>query len=99
MYGQNFAGQPVVANGAAPKKLTSDKSLQELQGVCPSLYSHFGGKDGEYCCDSSQITVLQTKLELLHQVVLGCPACDHNFKHLWCWMTCAPYQHEFLNVT
>lgn len=67
--------------------------------MCPELYNAFGGKDGEYCCDSSQVNTLNTKLELLHQVVLGCPACDHNFKHLWCWMTCAPYQNEFLNVT
>ena len=30
---------------------------------------------------------------------MGCPACDSNFKHLYCYMTCAPYQIEFVNVT
>ncbi|QDZ19863.1 SSD domain-containing protein [Chloropicon primus] len=99
MFGQSLLGVPLVANGAAPQKIADESKLEKLQSACPALYSAFGGKDGEYCCAESQIQTLYTKMQLLHQIVLGCPACDHNFKHLWCWMTCAPYQEEFLNVT
>jgi Niemann-Pick C1 protein len=76
-----------------------DAALKALQGICPAMYTHFGGKDGKYCCASKQVNTLVTKLDLLHEIVLGCPACDNNFKHLYCYMTCAPYQIEFVNVT
>ena len=31
--------------------------------------------------------------------LVGCPACAHNFKHLFCLLTCAPGQAAFANVT
>jgi len=31
--------------------------------------------------------------------IIGCPACQHNFVHLWCVLTCSPDQATFTNVT
>jgi Niemann-Pick C1 protein len=31
--------------------------------------------------------------------IIGCPACQHNFIHLWCVLTCSPDQAAFTNVT
>ena len=94
MYGQSPLGKPYVANGAAPQALP-EKSAKKLQSVCPSVYAANGGPQGLWCCDPSQVDLLATKLALLHEVVLGCPACDHNFKHLWCSFTCSPHQMDF----
>ena len=97
MYGQSPLGKPYVANGAAPQALP-EKSAKKLQSVCPSVYAANGGPQGLWCCDPSQVDLLATKLALLHEVVLGCPACDHNFKHLWCSFTCSPHQMDFAQV-
>lgn len=99
MFDSTAGGTPYVEHDMPPQKLTDAQALKQLQSTCPELYHEFGGKDGEYCCASSQVNLLSTKLGLLHEIVVGCPACDHNFHHLWCYMTCAPYQTEFLNVT
>ena len=32
-------------------------------------------------------------------LLVGCPACDHNFKHFFCTLTCHPDQSTFVNVT
>ncbi len=32
-------------------------------------------------------------------LLIGCPACDHNFKHFFCTLTCHPDQSTFVNVT
>jgi len=31
--------------------------------------------------------------------LVGCPACNHNFKHFFCLLTCSPDQAAFANVT
>ena len=31
--------------------------------------------------------------------IVSCPACRHNFVHLWCLLTCSPDQAAFTNVT
>lgn len=31
--------------------------------------------------------------------LVGCPACNHNFKHFFCLLTCSPNQASFVNVT
>ncbi len=30
---------------------------------------------------------------------MGCPACNHNFHHFFCLLTCSPDQATFTNVT
>ena len=94
MYGQSPLGKPYVANGAAPQALP-EKSAKKLQSVCPSVYAANGGPQGLWCCDPSQVDLLATKLALLHEVVLGCPACDHNFKHLWCFTRTWIVENQF----
>ena len=32
-------------------------------------------------------------------LLIGCPACDHNFKHFFCTLTCHPDQSTFVNIT
>jgi Niemann-Pick C1 protein len=31
--------------------------------------------------------------------LVGCPACNHNFKHFFCLLTCSPDQAAYANVT
>lgn len=31
--------------------------------------------------------------------LVGCPACNQNFKHFFCTLTCSPDQSIFTNVT
>lgn len=31
--------------------------------------------------------------------LVGCPACNQNFKHFFCTLTCSPDQSLFTNVT
>ena len=31
--------------------------------------------------------------------LVGCPACNHNFKQFFCLLTCSPNQATFANVT
>jgi hypothetical protein len=40
---------------------------------------------------------LQTQRAL--PFIIGCPACRHNFVHLWCVLTCSPDQAAFTNVS
>lgn len=40
-----------------------------------------------------------TQFNIPSVFIASCPACDHNFKHFFCLLTCSPNQATFANVT
>lgn len=46
-----------------------------------------------------QTTTTTTQTQRALPFIVGCPACQHNFVHLWCVLTCSPDQATFANVT
>ena len=59
-------------------------------------------------CDEASVMWLHTRLRSSACAVqiqtagiflVGCPACNQNFKHFFCTLTCSPDQSLFTNVT
>ncbi|PRW56197.1 Niemann-Pick C1 [Chlorella sorokiniana] len=75
-------------------------SLAKLQAVCPQLATDVGAAGGtSYCCTEEQLDQLQKQIQVASIFLVGCPACNHNFKHFFCLLTCSPDQAAFANVT
>eukprot|EP01025_Chloroclados_australasicus_P021691 TRINITY_DN22731_c0_g3_i2.p1 TRINITY_DN22731_c0_g3~~TRINITY_DN22731_c0_g3_i2.p1 ORF type:complete len:1302 (+),score=118.69 TRINITY_DN22731_c0_g3_i2:136-4041(+) len=73
----------------------SDTTLSnKMQEVCPSIWS----ADGKYCCDVDQLEQLEQSIVQAQNLILGCPACNLNFRHFWCSFTCSPNQAQFLDM-
>ncbi|KAF8057679.1 NPC1 [Scenedesmus sp. PABB004] len=77
----------------------SDELAGKLKTTCPSLWASNGGADGRYCCTAQQLDKLATDTGKVAPFTVGCPACLHNFIHLWCVLSCSPDQASFTNVT
>lgn len=43
--------------------------------------------------------ILNTQTQRALPFIVSCPACQHNFVHLWCVLTCSADQATFTNVT
>jgi Niemann-Pick C1 protein len=39
------------------------------------------------------------QIQIASLFLVGCPACNHNFKQFFCLLTCSPDQATFTNVT
>jgi hypothetical protein len=39
------------------------------------------------------------QIQIASIFLVGCPACNHNFKHFFCLLTCSPDQASFSNIT
>eukprot|EP00884_Botryococcus_braunii_P021147 jgi/Botrbrau1/7716/Bobra.0159s0148.1 len=72
---------------------------KKLQDVCPQLYKESGEQDGRYCCTEEQVDQLRMQIQIASIFLVGCPACNHNFKHFFCLLTCSADQAAFSNVT
>ncbi|DBB06657.1 TPA: hypothetical protein ACH3X1_012171 [Trebouxia sp. C0004] len=81
-----------------PGSALDGRALQKLQDICPQLATEHG-PDGKYCCTEEQIDTLSHQIQQASTLLIGCPACDHNFKHFFCTLTCHPDQSTFVNVT
>lgn len=92
-------------NGPAPPLSSSSPDADasdlaaRLRRVCPTLWAQQGGENGRYCCTAQQLDKLERDTQKAMPFVVGCPACRHNFVHLWCLATCSPDQAAFTNVT
>ncbi|CAR21118.1 sphingolipid transporter [Lachancea thermotolerans CBS 6340] len=53
----------------------------------------------QVCCNGAQIENLRKNLKKAENLIASCPACDKNFKSLFCHFTCSPQQRVFTNVT
>ena len=70
-----------------------------LQATCPSLWADQGGAEGRYCCTPEQVDKIATDTQKAGPFIVGCPACQHNFVHVWCVLACSPDQATFTNVS
>ncbi|EIE26672.1 multidrug efflux transporter AcrB transmembrane domain-containing protein [Coccomyxa subellipsoidea C-169] len=74
----------------------SDAAARKLQDVCPQLVAETNGK---FCCTEEQIDTLSQQIQIAGIFLVGCPACNQNFKHFFCTLTCSPDQSTFTNVS
>lgn len=74
------------------------RGLAKLQQVCPQLAAERGA-DARFCCTEEQLDVIQREIQIANIFLVGCPACAHNFKQLFCLLSCHPDQATFTNVT
>lgn len=51
------------------------------------------------CCDALQLRWLQSMMTVPDQLLGSCPACNHNFRNIFCNMVCSPKQSDFIAVT
>ncbi|EFN58463.1 hypothetical protein CHLNCDRAFT_6284, partial [Chlorella variabilis] len=95
--GRRADGDPLSCPSNTPAQPLNATALQKLQAVCPQLAAEVGGTD--YCCTEEQLDQLQAQIQVASIFLVGCPACNHNFKHFFCLLTCSPDQATFANVT
>ncbi|GFH10997.1 oxygen-evolving enhancer protein 2, chloroplastic, partial [Haematococcus lacustris] len=69
-----------------------------MQTTCPALWAQQGGAQGSYCCTAAQVVNIGLSTQKVIPFVVGCPACLHNFVHLWCALTCSPDQSSWAEV-
>lgn len=81
-----------------PAPALNATGLQKLQRVCPQLAAD-RGSDRHFCCTEEQLDTIQRQIEVANIFLVGCPACSHNFKQLFCLLACHPDQATFTNVT
>lgn len=48
------------------------------------------------CCNYAQAQALSNSLKLMEDMLGKCPTCMRNIRVPFCYMTCSPYQQEFL---
>ena len=47
----------------------------------------------------SDTYVAAVQIQIAGIFLVGCPACNQNFKHFFCTLTCSPDQSTFTNVS
>ncbi|KAL4535608.1 hypothetical protein Ndes2526A_g06428 [Nannochloris sp. 'desiccata'] len=80
------------------ESLPSSTALKKFQQVCPQLAAELG-PDPAVCCTEDQLDILQKSIQQASIFLVGCPACNHNFKSFFCLLTCSPDQATFANIT
>lgn len=81
-------------NVTDPQPLTDPNAINTLRGLCgPELAS------SAVCCTAAQVEQLAENLKKVEPMIGSCPACQRNFRDLFCHFTCSPDQHEFVEVT
>lgn len=80
------------------ESLPSSTALKKFQQVCPQLAAELG-PDPAVCCTEDQLDILQKSIQQASIFLVGCPACNHNFKSFFCLLTCSPNQATFTNIT
>ncbi|KAL4457923.1 hypothetical protein ABPG75_012788 [Micractinium tetrahymenae] len=96
--GHRRDGDPLSCPDNNAARTLNATSAQKLQAVCPQLAADIGPGAG-VCCTEEQLDQLQKQIQIASIFLVGCPACNHNFKHFFCLLTCSPDQAAFANVT
>eukprot|EP00892_Ulva_mutabilis_P006437 jgi/Ulvmu1/4165/UM019_0144.1 len=79
-----------------PAKDADAEAARILKTICPDVWVASGGR---LCCSGKQATVMQNQMRMAEPFIIGCPACMHNFRNLFCSLFCSPDQASFTNVT
>jgi len=92
---KSFFGQelPCPYNGEAYP--ATEEQVLELSALCGEEWK----EETKLCCSGTQITELKEKLKKADSLISSCPACQKNFRQLFCKFTCSPDQSLFVNVT
>ena len=53
---------------------------RKFQQVCPQLAADLG-PDANVCCTERQLDILQDQIQQASIFLVGCPACNQNFKN------------------
>lgn len=85
---------PTPQDKAGPFEPSKD-DLKLLGEICGDDWTH----EKLLCCDSAQIKDLKNSLKKADGLISSCPACKANFYQFFCKFTCAPDQHDYVNVT
>ncbi|CDR43227.1 CYFA0S11e01926g1_1 [Cyberlindnera fabianii] len=68
--------------------------LAEIVSLCGEEWA-----ESNVCCTSAQVETLKENLKKADSLISSCPACQKNFRNLFCQFTCSPDQSQFINVT
>ncbi|XP_017042857.1 NPC intracellular cholesterol transporter 1 isoform X1 [Drosophila ficusphila] len=80
-------------NGTA-KEMPSD-GLDLMKHRCGYLLENSNNK---FCCDKTQVELLNKNVELAGHILDRCPSCIENLVRHICQFTCSPHQSEFMRV-
>ncbi|SCU98058.1 LAMI_0F12794g1_1 [Lachancea mirantina] len=101
LYGN--CGRKSIFGSELPCPAASDNKNEPISEDSRKLLVQLCGDEWkdikELCCTDAQISDLRTYLRKAENIIASCPACDKNFKSLFCHFTCSPQQSEFVNVT
>ena len=81
-----------------PEPLNDTEYFNLLRKTCPELV-HESDEGSPLCCSGEALYKLSDSFSLAETVGLGrCPSCIHNFKKLFCQLSCSPQQNKFIKV-
>lgn len=85
-------------NGTA--KPLNQEAIEALTETCPEMVADIINEDGSVntCCNERQVRTLSRSLDMMKMFLKRCPACMRNLKLPFCYMTCSPYQSDFLEA-
>ncbi|BFZ21461.1 hypothetical protein BsWGS_24500 [Bradybaena similaris] len=81
-------------NGPA-KPLNESDAVATYKSLCPDLYAESGINT---CCTSDQVKAIASQVALPNMLFQRCPSCFHNFMNIWCYLTCAANQSQFMKA-
>lgn len=70
----------------------------ELKKILTDVCGEEWNDIDQVCCSESQILNLRDNLHKAESIIASCPACLKNFRHIFCSLTCAPNQRDFVDV-
>ncbi|XP_074593039.1 NPC intracellular cholesterol transporter 1-like isoform X2 [Brevipalpus obovatus] len=76
----------------------SPESSATLRSLCPSLFTGSDDDNSPVCCSSDQVEALESSYATAYGLLGRCSSCFHNWKQIFCQMTCSPHQSEFVTV-
>lgn len=74
------------------------ESLSLLKDECPQLFTP-ESELPEVCCSSEELNYLQSSINMMRNAVSDCKACWKIVAELFCHLSCAPNQNNFLEIT
>lgn len=78
-----------------PKPFKTKTAFNAFAKDCPSL---FKGEETETCCSDAQMLTMDNQISFPRQALQRCPSCFHNFMNVWCYLTCAPNNADFMSI-
>lgn len=100
MYGNcgksNFFGPelPCPVNSTFHPPLVDKNDIDLLTDVCGSEWAVYDS----LCCTRDQIIALNENLKKAKSIIASCPACEKNFRNIFCHFTCSPNQRNFIEI-